>query len=353
MREYRGQRDKRPIRAEPVQLTGRRADGVTFPLLMSLSDADGDPPLVIATILALSHVMPTREPAEPPTSAADREESIPQPEIAQVAQFGSRPTDRDHSTIRDLRRALANDEFVTHYQSIVDTDGAFTGMEALLRWQAPGQPIRPAYQFILEAERSGLIAELGKVTIQAAIRDTAALIDAGLWPDRAICTINLSPSQLARPDIVSDITAALEHRQLPAPTIGLEITESVVLDNDPEALRRLGQLRDLGCPVLIDDFGTGYASMSYLHRISVDGIKLDRTFVHGARDNPIDSAIIASQISLASLLDLTVIAEGVEDAREFETLHRRGCRRFQGYLFARPSPIDTIRDQLRTPAATR
>jgi len=320
MERYLAKREESDARGRaPFRVDAMAADGTVFPASIALSETSTEPPEIVAVIHDLR--------GHGQTSAL----------TSSVVNL--RPVGLLEQQLRD---GLRKEQFTTHYQPIVAEHGEFLGMEALVRWQVPGEPARSAQTFIGEAERTGLITEIGMVSLEAALRDTAALIEADLWPDGAVCSINLSPMQLAQPMVVPEVQRALDRTGVPPSAIALEITELIAIDNDPDSLGRLAELRALGIGVVLDDFGTGYASMQYLHRMPIDGIKIDRSFVGGVYDNPIDAAIVSSQLSVASLLDLTVVGEGVESRQQLNALVRRGCRRFQGYLFARPMPIASL-----------
>ncbi|MCZ7562658.1 MAG: EAL domain-containing protein [Burkholderiales bacterium] len=239
----------------------------------------------------------------------------------------------------DLARALDAGEFRLFYQPIVGCrSGAITGAEALLRWQkADGAMVSPA-EFIPLAEDSGLIVPIGKWALHAACAQARAWLEAGLPP--VSVSVNLSPRQFRRRDLVAAIDEALAATGLAAASLGVELTEGTVMQNPDEAVAILHELAARGIGISIDDFGTGYSSLGYLKRFPVNDLKIDRSFVRDIATDRDDAAIVNATIGLAHTLDVTVIAEGVETAEQREFLIRHGCDYAQGFLFSRPAPAD-------------
>jgi len=233
----------------------------------------------------------------------------------------------------DLRRAVEREQFRLHYQPIVSLEsGRITGFEALVRWQHPQRGLVGPGEFLPLAEETGLILSLGRWVLREACRQN------GRWrrqfPQEPFLTvsINLASRQFAQAALVETITEALEEAGLEASGLGLEITESGIME-DVEAAAMLSRLRDLGVSVSIDDFGTGYSSLSRLHSLPLDSLKIDRSFV--AQMNGSDS-MIRAVVTLAHGLRIDVVAEGVETAEQLAALRALNCRYGQGYFFSRP-----------------
>ena len=251
--------------------------------------------------------------------------------------------------IRDeIRGAIENDQLVLHYQPIYDlTSGALLGTEALVRWQHPVRGLLYPGDFIPVAEESGLIVALGSWVIERAMRQAK---DWGFGTARqAKMWINVSALQLERIQIVDEITERLSQFAIPSRAIGIEITETALIDAQPEIDTRLRILRDLGYSIAIDDFGTGYSSLLYLRRYSADTLKIDRAFVSGLGVSRDDTAIVSSLRGLAAMLELQVVAEGVETQDQLQALRAMGCESASGYLLARPADASVITQLLDEP----
>lgn len=256
------------------------------------------------------------------------------------AEMNSHATER-LETLNSLRQALANDEFVLHYQPKVRiADGAVIGAEALLRWQHPQRGMVSPAQFIGLAEESGMIIDIGEWVLRSACAQNVAWQRAGLSP--IPISVNLSPRQLARGDIVEVVRHALAASGLSPSLLELEITESVVMRDVDKSLDTLRQLKELGVRISIDDFGTGYSSLNYLKRFPVDTLKIDRSFVSDIATDQDDAAIVKAIISLAHILNLNVVAEGVENEDQWRFLHENGCDDVQGFHSGRPMPADAF-----------
>jgi diguanylate cyclase (GGDEF)-like protein len=248
----------------------------------------------------------------------------------------------------DLRRALESQEFCLYYQPIVDlATEELVGWEALVRWQHPERGLMPPGEFIPIAEETGLIAPLGQWVLEEACRQ------ARLWQRQhharqLTMSVNLSGRQFQRASLVHDVQRALANADLDPHALKLEITESVVMQDVEVASATLDALAALGVRVAIDDFGTGYSSLAYLKRFPIETLKIDRSFVSGIVDDPQDAAIVRSVIALASSLNLTVTAEGIETSAQRIRLTELGCELGQGYLFGRPLPAEAA----NTPSAS-
>jgi diguanylate cyclase (GGDEF)-like protein len=254
-------------------------------------------------------------------------------------------------TEADLRLALLHRELELHYQPIIRlADGSIAALEGLIRWQHPSRGLLAPGAFIGIAEESDLIMELGRLVIALACADAARWN--ALAPDgtEVALSVNLSPHQLADDGLVQFIATSIRASGIRPAQLGLEITETVVLSDDPLHLARLLEIRAMGVRLLLDDFGTGYSSLSHLQRVPLDTLKLDRSFVAGIDQNDRDSAIVVATRELARALGLAVVAEGVETAEQAVRLQAIGCEFVQGYFFARPMARDGIDELLRAEA---
>ena len=236
-----------------------------------------------------------------------------------------------------LRRALAQGEFVLHFQPQIDlASGRMLGCESLVRWDDPNNGLIAPQRFIPLAEETGLIVPLGEWVLHEACRHAREWMDAG--HEDLVMAVNLSARQLLQPDIVERITATLATTGLPAANLRLELTESMIMGHGEEAIALLGALKGLGVGLSIDDFGTGYSSLAYLKRFPIDELKIDRSFVRDIPHDSVDMEIAAAIISMARSLRLKVVAEGVETEAQRNFLRHQGCHACQGYLFSPPVP---------------
>ena len=249
----------------------------------------------------------------------------------------------------ELRHALNRREFILHYQPIIALDsGRITGLEALVRWLHPSRGMVPPGEFISVAEETGLIHALGNWVLEEACTQAKWL--EGRFPDLHLdMSINLSPRQLARPELVDDVQKALTRSGIAGKTLHLEITETMLMENPLVAKDRLRQLRGLGVGLLIDDFGTGYSSLSALHTFPIDTLKIDQSFVGRLQDEErYAAAIVEAIVTVARRLGIRVIAEGIETERQLGSVREHGCHLGQGYLFARPARIEDVAELLAT-----
>ena len=237
----------------------------------------------------------------------------------------------------ELRRAVENEDFVMHYQPIVSIDaGRLEGMEALVRWEHPTKGTISPGAFIPAAEETGLIVPLGWWTIREACRQMQAWRDTLPSAQDLSMAVNVSGRLFSQPDMVPHMVRILEETGLPPSRLTVEITESVVLDHADEAILKLQALRALGIKLHVDDFGTGYSSLSYLQKFEYDTLKIDGSFVRDISSSEGSDAIVQSIITLGHLLELNVIAEGVETAEQLQRLVDLRCPCVQGYWFSRP-----------------
>jgi diguanylate cyclase (GGDEF)-like protein/PAS domain S-box-containing protein len=239
--------------------------------------------------------------------------------------------------LNSLRHALGNNEFELHYQPKIQlATGKVVGAEALIRWHsATSGTVSPA-SFIPLAEESGLIIAIGEWVLRTACAQNAAWQRAGYPPIPV--SVNLSPRHLARGDLVDLIAEVLRTTGLEARYLELEITENIFMRDVDKSLAILVELKNLGVRISIDDFGTGYSSLNYLKRFPVDILKIDRSFVRDIATGQDDAAIVKAIISLAHILNMKVVAEGVETEEQRRFLLDNACDEVQGYYFGRPVP---------------
>jgi diguanylate cyclase (GGDEF)-like protein len=248
-------------------------------------------------------------------------------------------TQNRHALERDLRCALERGEFVLHYQAIVDARTHRTsGFEALLRWEHPQRGLIGPRDFMPVAEDSGLIVPIGEWVIRQACRDAAT------WPDHIHLAVSLSPIQFRSVNLSAAVRNALADAALPAERLEVEITESVLLQNNERNMAILHGFRDCGIGIVLDDFGIGYSSLSYLLQFPFQRIKIDRCFIDEVATNRHAAAVVRAILGLCRDLDIKAIADGVENTSQLAALLRKGCTDMQGYLFSRPKPASRLAD---------
>jgi diguanylate cyclase (GGDEF)-like protein/PAS domain S-box-containing protein len=246
-----------------------------------------------------------------------------------------------------LRSALERGELRLFYQPVLSLeDCSIVAAEALLRWQHPQRGLLAPSEFIPIAESSGLIVQIGEWVLEEACRQAAAWRDAAPGVDPVHVSVNLAPRQLAHSDIAASVARILRTTGLEASLLEVEITESMLLEDAEGRARALGQLKALGVHLVLDDFGTGHSSLSDLKRLAIDTLKIDRSFVDGLGRDSEDSAIVSAVLSMASALDLGVIAEGVETRSQLSRLREHGCEFAQGFLFSAPATAAEVADLL-------
>jgi diguanylate cyclase (GGDEF)-like protein/PAS domain S-box-containing protein len=250
-------------------------------------------------------------------------------------RLSERVTLRNH-----LQEAIDSDQLQLHYQPLLDAAGAIDGLEALVRWQHPLKGAISPADFIPLAEETGQIIALSHWVMTRACRDARALVDSGLLKGRM--AINLSPMQFHRPHFLATLSQVLDETGLPAGHLELELTESILMKDADGAIEILSALTGMGVSTAIDDFGTGYSSLSYLRFLPIDKIKIDRSFVQDVITSDKDAALCQGVITLAKELNLRVVAEGIETPEQHDYLKRQGCEVFQGFLFARPMPMEQL-----------
>jgi EAL domain-containing protein (putative c-di-GMP-specific phosphodiesterase class I) len=243
-----------------------------------------------------------------------------------------------------LRRAIERDEFVLYYQPKINlSDRRICGLEALIRWRDPKGGLVLPGRFIPVLEESGQIGEVGEWALRQALNDQRRWRAAGLAPPRV--AVNVSALQLRKQDFAQVIAVIMAANA--GASLELEITESMIMEQVDRSIAALKQIRALGVSVAIDDFGTGYCSLSYVAKLPVNSLKIDRAFIVGMAEGPDGLAIVSSIIALAHSLKLKVVAEGVETKEQEQQLRLLACDEAQGYLFGRPAPYDEIEERLR------
>ena len=231
----------------------------------------------------------------------------------------------------DLRQAIAAKQFHLLYQPLIDAKTQkLIGFEALIRWNHPKRGVVPPNVFIPVAEDAGLMTAIGNWVIDEACRA------ASTWPEPITVALNISPKQISLPALPNIVSEALNRHKLPGNRVELEVTEGVFLGDSGQTLDVLKRLRALGVGIALDDFGTGYSSIGYLNKAVFHKLKIDGSFVREAGTRPENVAIIQSIVQLAQSFRMTVTAEGVETAEDFERMRDLGCHVIQGYLFGRP-----------------
>ncbi|MEK7423159.1 MAG: EAL domain-containing protein [Actinomycetota bacterium] len=243
-----------------------------------------------------------------------------------------------------LYRALDRQELRMFHQPILDLDtGEVVGFEALMRWQqGDGTIVSPA-EFIPIAEDTGTIIPIGAWALLEALTQLRRWIDDGVCSPQATMSVNVSPRQLADPNLPSVVSEALSRSGVDPSLLWIEITESVMISEPELALATLQKMKALGVRVALDDFGTGYSSLSLLQRFPLQRIKIDRAFVQGVADNPSDRALVRTIVAMGISLGLDMVAEGVESLHQMQVLSELGCKKAQGYLISHPVPADAMR----------
>ncbi len=240
-----------------------------------------------------------------------------------------------------MRDALAARRFVLFYQPQVDAAGQVVGAEALLRWRDPERGLVSPGLFIPLAEQTGFILPLGQWALEAACEQLAR------WHTQPqtrhlTLSVNVSAQQVRQPDFIAQVRSALVRTGAPPHRLKLELTESMLVRDIEDLIRKMQTLDSEGVGFSLDDFGTGYSSLSYLKRLPLHQLKIDQSFVHDVMGDSNAAAITRTLISLGQSLGLTVIAEGVETEHQRDFLLRQGCRVFQGYLYSRPLEADAF-----------
>jgi diguanylate cyclase (GGDEF)-like protein/PAS domain S-box-containing protein len=260
------------------------------------------------------------------------------------AELRAQMTERLEAEQR-LREAIKNDHLLLHFQPRVDiSSGRITGAEALVRWQAPGEPLVHPGSFIAIAEETGLIVDIGRFVMRAACAQARAWLDAGY--KSLVVSINASPRELQQERYADNVLEALRMFNVPPECLEIEITESMVVQDAPRLIRMLVRLRQMGVNIAIDDFGTGYSNLRYLQRFPAQRLKIDRSFITDVMTNSEDAAIVKAIITLGHSLGMLVVAEGVETQPQFDLLRDLGCDEIQGFLTGKPVAAAELEAQL-------
>ena len=237
----------------------------------------------------------------------------------------------------DLRNAIVNEEFELYYQPLINLErNEICSCEALLRWHHPERGMITPDEFIPAAEETGLITQIGERVLRK------ACIEAATWPENITVAVNVSPVQFKNQTLVLTVISALAASGLSAHRLAIEVTEAVLMQDNEATLATLHQLRDLGVQIVMDDFGTGYSSLSYLRSFPFDKIKIDRSFINDVSDMGDASAIVQATTSIATSMNMTTTAEGVETQEQLAKIRDLGCTEMQGYLSNRPMRAQDI-----------
>lgn len=296
-----------------------------------------------------------------PTDATEPEDLFQCAEVAvkQAKDFGRNSyrffSSEQHQLVKsryrmanDLHRAIEAEQFELYYQpKVTASDRQLVGVEALIRWNHPEQGFIPPDEFIPLAEDLGVIDQIGYFVLREAVRQCSSWWKQGYEVPVAI---NVSAKQMQRRDIAEEILEVLEEFQLPSRLLSVELTETSFLHCLEETRVAINILRTAGVHIAIDDFGTGYSSLSYIRNMSLDVLKIDRSFLVNIEDSEVDLSIVASIIDMSQAIGLEVVAEGIETEAQFGLLRELNCNQIQGYLISRPMPADTFVDWYRSQA---
>jgi diguanylate cyclase (GGDEF)-like protein len=242
-------------------------------------------------------------------------------------------------TERALRQATESGQFALYYQPRVNADtGRLVSMEALVRWQHPERGIVPPSEFIPLAEETGLIVQIGDFVIDRACAQIAAWRRAGLDP--APLSVNVSPLQFARGRLVDAIAESADRHGIAASMLEIEITESCMMHDTDKVAAEIAAIKAMGVRISVDDFGTGYSSLSQLQRLDLDVLKVDKSFTSELVNGRHGEAFFMTIVSMAHILNMQVVAEGVETREQLAALQALGCNEIQGYLVSKPVNAD-------------
>jgi diguanylate cyclase (GGDEF)-like protein/PAS domain S-box-containing protein len=238
-----------------------------------------------------------------------------------------------------LRDAIKNEEFVVYYQPQIDgSNDKLIGMEALVRWKSPTNELIPPFKFIPLAETTGLIVALDRVVMRQALSQLSKWNKAGY--NTGVLALNLSTQQIVTEDFIEFFTALLKEYEISPEGIELEVTESQIMKNPQESIKKLQNLCDIGVSLAVDDFGTGYSSLAYLKKLPIDKLKIDQAFIRDLPEDEEDASITRAVIALATSLNLNIIAEGVETEAQRDFVVQNGCKNIQGYFYSKPIPAE-------------
>ena len=244
-----------------------------------------------------------------------------------------------------LYRALERQELTLVYQPIIDLQlGDVLGFEALMRWEREDGSTSSPAQFIPIAEETGIIVPIGAWALIEALTHLRSWIDAGICPETASMSVNVSPRQLHDPQFVSVVSEALSRTRVQPQQLWLEMTESIMITEPEQALAALRRLNTLGVRIAIDDFGTGYSSLSLLQSFPIQRLKIDRSFISGIADDVSARSIVKTILAMSDALGLDTVAEGVETDKQLEALIDLHCAKAQGYLISHPVAPEQMRN---------
>lgn len=250
----------------------------------------------------------------------------------------------------ELLRGIERDELVMFFQPKINLkSGAMVGVEALVRWQHPTRGLIPPDDFIPLAERTGLIEDLSRWVVRSVCKQIRAWVKQN--KNNVHVSINLSPVEFRNTQLAQHIISTVVEFGIPPSTVEVEITEAIAMENMESAVQMLEEIAQAGIGISVDDFGTGYASLSYLQRLPINKIKIDKSFINGVLENSNDASIVSAVIAMGHTLGLEVVAEGVETREQMHFLQDLQCDQIQGYLISRPLPRDQL-DELMQQAGT-
>lgn len=242
---------------------------------------------------------------------------------------------------RDLQTALREQQFVLHYQPQLNSAGRVTGAEVLIRWQHPQRGLVQPAEFIGHAEKTGMIIPIGQWVLEQAFTQLHAWKDDPLYRDISLA-VNISQKQFRQASFVTDMLGLIETYAIDARRLELELTETLIVHDIEDLMRKMAALVERGVRFSLDDFGTGFSSLSHLKRLPLNTLKIDRSFVCDVLTDANSQAIVRTVIALAQSMGMTVIAEGVETRAQQQFLLSNGCTQFQGYLFSKPLPLQAF-----------
>jgi EAL domain-containing protein (putative c-di-GMP-specific phosphodiesterase class I) len=254
----------------------------------------------------------------------------------------------------DLHRALDEHQFKLHYQPKIDVmTGFVVGAEALLRWVHPTKGTISPIDFIPVLETSGMIIDVGQWVVEESCKTLERWNELGLWREGTRLSINISPRQFRRNAFVDDVVQTLNKHKIPANSLDMEITEGIVIQRVDEAITTMTVLSEYGISFSLDDFGTGYSSISYLKRLPVSTLKIDKGFVRDIIEDRNDRVLVETIITMGRLLDMELVAEGVEQTDQLKILQQFGCHYYQGFLSSPAVSIEKFEDILIEDAKNR
>jgi diguanylate cyclase (GGDEF)-like protein/PAS domain S-box-containing protein/hemerythrin-like metal-binding protein len=247
----------------------------------------------------------------------------------------------------NLRKALAHQQFILHYQIQVDSSGYTQGAEALLRWLHPERGLISPAEFIPLTEETGLILPIGHWVLDSACAQLATWQHSAVT-NALVISVNVSAKQFFQADFAARVHACIQRHCINPNLLKLELTESILIKNIEDTIAIMHTLRDIGVQFSLDDFGTGYSSLQYLKKLPFAQLKIDQSFIREIASDKEDQAIVRTIIAMATSLNLNVIAEGVETTEQLQILQNLGCTHYQGYLFSRPVTIENLEELLHT-----